>query len=209
MKSFNGWTFTPETRRVIRVLVVLLVVALVIWAFAGCKSWPFAKEKPPVIVGPPAPPQTQAQEKFELMLVGVAGLAVLGLGGSIVAGLMGLGKVGIVGAATSLAIGAVCTLMIYYGDAFAFVLFIVAALALIALAAWAFLKRKRIWNEVITTCEIAKNNLPEPDRQRLFGDDGCVADAIQKSDTQRIVKGVRTKINPVYLKGASDGTNDT
>ena len=188
-----------------RLILAAILLALLL---PGCHSWPFAKEKPAVIVGPPAPPQTQAQEKFELMLVGVAALAVLGLGGSIAAGLMGLGKVGIVGAVTSLAIGAVCTLMIYYGSAFAAVMFGVAAAALISIAIWAFKKRKRIWDEIITTTELAKNNLPTVARERLFGDKDCAADKIQSPDTQRIVKSVRAKMKPVTLEGLSNGISD-
>ena len=190
---------SPEMKWMLIFSAAILAAILLVLLLPGCHLWPFAKPVEPEFIGPPAPPQTQAQKKFELMLVGVAGLAVLGLGGSIAAGLMGLGKVGIVGGATSLAIGAVCTLMIYYGDAFACVLFIVAALALVGLAVWAFLKRQRIWAEVIATCEVAKNNLPEPDRQKLFGDHGA-ADKIQSHDTQRIVKAVRAQITPL-VKG--------
>jgi len=173
-----------------KTIVLYIILALTV----GCVGLR-ARRTPDIPPQEPAPARTPAQTTFEYGMTGVGVTAVLLLGLSIFALVSGMAKIALAGVATSLAIGGGSVMMLYYGQELAWVLCVVACLAIIALAVWVYRTRRRIYGQLVETCEIAKGGMLSNKRIELFGGaegDG-LAGMMQSSDVRKIVKKERAK----------------
>jgi len=181
--------------------IVVLCIVLVVVA-GGCLGL-FGPRVPDTPPQEPPPVRTPAQATFEYGMAGVGVLAVMLLGVSLGALAAGMGKIAFTGIVAAIATGGSSTMMLYYSKHLAWVLCALAVAAIILLAIWVIKTRRRIYGQIVKTCELAKGSMTKESHDELFGGKNAIglANVLQSPDTKRIVAECRVRANDKTKKG--------
>lgn len=143
--------------------------------------------------------QNKSEEQLNSMLIWLIGASIVACGGFAVLFVFSGSKLGIIGCGASVLILIIATAMKVY---FLYVAIGggVLLLLIIGYMAYNIITNNKAFQEVISTVEVAKENLPKDKKEKLFGEknETGIMDTIQSPRTMSKVRKEKSKISNLW-----------